>query len=163
MPWNAGTGSGLPKGKQGAMTTGSYSVLEEEIISTNFQRILHTLKIYHWISERIGLEMALKNGRMCGANLNFYKTRQDALGNVNCIVQTLTDNDREYVKVHVIEILRILRVQVPTNVSGQVELIAEYNPVNRMRIQSLLLSLRTSFTLEGHERSDPKPIPSNRS
>lgn len=130
------------------MATSNYSVLEEEIISTNFQRILHTLKVYHLVSERIGLEMALQNGRVCGSNLNFYKTRPDALGNVNCVVQTLTEKERERIKSHVFEILQALRVRIPTDVFGHVELVAEYDPVNRMRIRNLLLNLRSSFTLE---------------
>jgi len=132
----------------GEMATSNYSILEEEIISTHFQHILHTLKIYHLVSERVGLEMALQNGRICGSNLNFYKTRPDALGNVNCVVQALTEKEREHIKSHVFEILQALSVRLPSNMFGQVELVAEYDPINKMRIRHLFLNLRSSFKLE---------------
>ncbi len=124
-----------------------YTVLEEEMISTCFQKILGTLKVHHLLSERIGLEMALHNGRVYGTNLNFYKTNPDALGQINCIVHPLSDNDREQIRSHVFDILRTLHVQIPCDVFGHVELIAEYDPARKMRIGNLALNLRGSFKL----------------
>lgn len=129
------------------MATSNYSILEEEIISTHFQRILHTLKVYHLVSDRIGLEMALQNGKICGSNLNFYKTRPDALGNINCVVHSLSEPEKERVRTHVMEILQALSVAIPADMFGHVELVAEYDPAYRMRIKNLLLNLRSTFKL----------------
>ncbi len=129
------------------MPTSNYTVLEEEIISDNFQKVLHTLKVYHLISERVGLEMFLQNGRVCGSNLNFYKMRPDALGNINCVVHALSDEERDRIKSHMFEILQTLSVRVPYDMFGSLELIAEFDPMNRMRIRHLLLNLRSTFKL----------------
>lgn len=129
------------------MPTASYTLLEEEIISTSLQKILHTLKIHHLISERIGLEIALQSGRIYGSNLNFYKTSPDRIGHINCIAHALTEHEQDHIRSHLFDILRILNVQIPMDVFGHIELIAEYDPVRRMRIGTVSLNLRSSFKL----------------
>lgn len=130
------------------MSISNYSLIEEELIGNNFQKVLHTLRVYHLLSERVGLEMAMQNGRVCASNLNFYKTRPDALGDINCVVTSLSDSDREKIKNHVFDILQTLSVRVPYDMFGQLELVAEFDPLRKMRIKNLLLNMRSSFKLQ---------------
>ena len=130
------------------METSNYSLLEEEIISNNLHSILKMLKVYGVYSERIGLEMFMQNGRVFASNLNIYKTRPEAIGNINCIVPPLSDHDRSTIKNTLFEILRVLKVKLPPDLFGNVELIADYDPMNKMRIKNIALNLRSSFKLQ---------------
>ena len=122
-------------------------MLEEEVISSSIQKILGTLKVYNLLSERVGLEMALQNGQICASNLNFYRTPAHALGNVNCVTHPLSDDDRKRIKASMYDILRTLSVRLPNDLFGNIELIAEYDPANKMRIRNILLNVRSTFRL----------------
>ncbi len=125
----------------------TYSVLEEEMISQSFQDVLKTLKVYNLFSDRIGLELTMQNGRIGASNLNFYKTQPDILGNVNCIVRPLTEEDRDRIKKRLFEILKVLSVRIPIDMIGQVEIIVDFDAVHKMRIRNLMLNLRSCFQL----------------
>jgi hypothetical protein len=138
----------------------TYSVFEEEMISQNFQDVLKTLKVYHLFSNRIGLELTMQNGRICASNLNFYKTQPDILGNVNCVVKPLTEEDRDRIKKRLFDILKILSVRLPFDMIGQIEIIADFDAVHKMRIRHVQLNLRSCFQLNSEyfiqdKRSDP--------
>ncbi|MCB0832950.1 MAG: hypothetical protein KDC45_05775, partial [Bacteroidetes bacterium] len=70
------------------------------------------------------------------------------LGDINCVVTSLSDSDREKIKNHVFDILQTLSVRVPYDMFGQLELVAEFDPLRKMRIKNLLLNMRSSFKLQ---------------
>ena len=129
------------------MKTSNYTTLEEELISTHLQNVLHKLKIYNLISNRIGLEMSMQNGKICASNLNFYKTKADELGNINCLVHPLSEDDKNEIKISLGHIFQILNMRIPSDMFGHIELIAEYDPHARMRVRNLMLNIRSTFRL----------------
>ena len=130
------------------METSNYSVVEEELICSNVQSILNVFNIRSYFSERIGVEVALQNGKVCGSNLNFYKTRSTALGNINCIIPPLSDGDKEMIKDSTYGILRTLHVAVPRDLFGNIEVIAEFDPNQKMRIKNVTANIRSIFRLQ---------------
>ncbi len=118
----------------------SYSYINEELISQCFQDVIRTLRVYHLLSERIGLEMSLQDGRVCASNLNFYKTNPERIGNINCVPHNLSDDDRDRIKQRLFDLLKILRVRLPFDMIGQVEIIADFDMVNKMRIRQVTLN-----------------------
>jgi len=130
------------------METSNYSVTEEEMICSNVQSILNVFNIRSYFSERIGVEVALQNGKVCGSNLNFYKTRPATLGNINCIIPPLSDGDKESIKNSTYSILRTLRVAVPKDLFGNIEVIAEFDPNQKMRIKNVTANIRSIFKLQ---------------
>ena len=129
------------------METSNYTILEEELICSNVQTILKIFQIPNYFSDRIGVEVSLQNGRVCGSNLNFYKTRPSGLGNFNFIVPPLSDPDKERIKNSTLGILRTLNVAIPNDLFGHIEVIAEFDPDRKMRIKNVSVNLKSYFKL----------------
>jgi hypothetical protein len=129
------------------METSNYTIIEEELICSNVQTILKIFQIPNYFSDRIGVEVSLQNGRVCGSNLNFYKTKSSGLGNFNFIVPPLSEPDKERIKNSTLGILRTLNVAIPSDLFGHIEVIAEFDPDRKMRIKNVSVNLKSYFKL----------------
>ncbi len=129
------------------MTVSNYSVLEEELIASHIQHILKVFNVRHYLSDRVGVEVSMQNGKVCGSNLNFYKTRPENLGNINCIVPPFSVQDKEVLKTCTLGIMKTLQLEIPKDIFGTIEVITEFDPDKKMRIKNVSVNLRSVFKL----------------
>ncbi len=129
------------------METSNFSITEEELIASTIHSILTVFKVHSFFSERIGFEISLQNGLVCGSSLNFYKTKPGNIGNISCIAPSLSPKDKDSIKRSAFQILKTLKMNAPEDLFGNMEIISEFDPERKMRIKNVSVNIRSVFKL----------------